>query len=180
MAPPSSKRNPWSLVSDRYDSTRGSSSGSGSSAGNGDQPPSRQRASALEIVAAFNRNNIDAQTVASFRAPGFLREVLPASLNQPPQDAHAFQRTLNMYRAVFRHYCLDVREVVDDVPSRKVCLWLTARADTVAGKYVCDMVWSLTFDETGTRVVVWKEFLDAGARTVEFLPETMDGGRPAS
>lgn len=137
-----------------------------------------QCASALEIVAAFN-HNIDTQTIASYRGPGFMREVLPASLRQAPQDAHAFQRVLNMYRAVFRHYRLEVGEVVDDPVARKVCLWLTARADTAGGEYVCDMVWSLTFDEKGKKVVVWKEFLDAGAKTVEFLPETMDE-RPSS
>ncbi|KAL0260425.1 hypothetical protein SLS55_004112 [Diplodia seriata] len=134
---------------------------------------SKQRAAALEIVAAFNRNNIDTQTIASFRAPNFRREVLPSSLNQAPQDADGFQRTLNMYRAVFRHYALDLLEVVDDVPGRKVCLWLTARADTVGDKYVCDMIWTLTFDETGTRVVLWREFLDASARTMDYLPENI-------
>ncbi|KAF4303838.1 hypothetical protein GTA08_BOTSDO07812 [Botryosphaeria dothidea] len=177
----SSKRNPWHLVSDR----RGiSSSGSGSSnhsssSSNNESGVSVQRATALELVAAFNRNNIDAQTILEFLAPkeGFVREVLPRSLGQPPQqDAEGFQRTLNMFRAVFRHYALDVLEIVDDVPARKVCLWLTAHAATVAGKYVCDMVWTLTFDESGRRVVKWKEFLDAGARTLDFLPETMAGG----
>ena len=134
---------------------------------------SKQRAAALEIVAAFNRNNIDSQTIASFRAPNFTRVVLPASLNQAPQDADGFQRTLNMYRAVFRHYVLDLVDVVDDVPGRKVCLWLTAKADTAGGKYVCEMVWTLTFDETGTRVSHWREFMDVGARTMDYLPENI-------
>lgn len=169
----SKSRNPWSLKYDGSSSSSGSGSSGSSHHHRHDGPMSKQRAAALEIVAAFNRNNIETQTIASFRAPNFTREVLPASLNQTPQDAEGFQRTLNMYRAVFRHYALDVLEVVDDVPGRKVCLWLTARADTVGGKYACDMIWTLTFDETGTKVVLWREFLDAAASPMDYLPENI-------
>lgn len=78
----SKSRNPWSLKYDGSSSSSGSGSSGSSHHHRHEGPMSKQRAAALEIVAAFNRNNIETQTIASFRAPNFTREVLPASLNQ--------------------------------------------------------------------------------------------------
>ncbi|KAF2089906.1 hypothetical protein K490DRAFT_62783 [Saccharata proteae CBS 121410] len=126
---------------------------------------SQQRKTALAIVDAFNR--MDTQTIFSVRSTRCVREILPRSLGHAAQDSAAFQRNLNMMRAVFKTYSLQVHDLVEDAAQRKVVLWLEARADTVVGRaeYVCEYVLSLEFDESGKTVVAWKEFVDASANT---------------
>lgn len=40
-------------------------------------------------------------------------------------------------------------------------MYLTARADTLAGQYVNEYQWTLDFDVAGTKIVKWTEFVDA-------------------
>ena len=48
-------------------------------------------------------------------------------------------------------------------------MWLSARADTVAGEYVNEYVWLLDFDEEG-RILGSKEFSDSVMER-EFYPK---------
>lgn len=52
-------------------------------------------------------------------------------------------------------------ELIEDSASHRVCMWLSARADTAAGEYVNEYVWLLDFDERGEKITRTKEFSDA-------------------
>jgi len=47
---------------------------------------------------------------------------------------------------------------------------LSARADTAAGEYVNEYMWTLEFDESGERIVGQKEFVDVGVNR-DFWPK---------
>lgn len=130
--------------------------------------PSKQRQTADGIVAAFNRMDID--SILSARSESCLREFYPASLKFPSQNNDQYRANLTKFASVFQNFELTVHDVIEDLPNRKLCMWAKARADTLAGEYVNEYVWSMEFDESGEKVVTWKEFVDA-VMAKEFLPK---------
>ncbi|KAF2141346.1 uncharacterized protein K452DRAFT_272138 [Aplosporella prunicola CBS 121167] len=126
------------------------------------------RRNTMAIIDGFNR--MDTLSVLAFRAPNFTREILPSSLGVPVQDSAGFQRSLNMSRAVFHSFSLVVNDMLEDGPARKVCLWLTAEANTVAGPFRWEMVWSFKFDDAGRQVVHWREFVESSVNFADFIP----------
>lgn len=59
--------------------------------------------------------------------------------------------------------------MVEDVAARKIVLWLAARADTAAGPYESEYMWTIEFDESGEKIVAIREFVDAVVNK-EFQP----------
>ncbi|KAK7609331.1 hypothetical protein JOL62DRAFT_183639 [Phyllosticta paracitricarpa] len=129
---------------------------------------SKQRQTALAIVDAMKR--FDTRTVFELRERNAPREIYPRVLGAKTQDDEGMRNSLNLFRNVFRSLELTVVEIVEDLPARKVCLWLCADGHTVTGKYANDFVWCLHFNETGTKVVRWIEFSDS-LSTKLHLPE---------
>jgi len=119
---------------------------------------SPQRATALAIVAAFNR--MDVEAVCSYHSPTCLRHILPSTLGFQPQDTAAYLASLRRLAQVFQNFSLTVTDILEDKEARRVSMWLKARADTLAGEYVNEYVWTLDFDETGMEVTATKEFVD--------------------
>ena len=60
--------------------------------------------------------------------------------------------------------------MVEDVPNRKICMWLLVKGDTLAGEYNNEYVWNMEFNKSGEKIVEWKEFVDVGV-TRDFLPK---------
>ena len=59
--------------------------------------------------------------------------------------------------------------MVEDIAARKIVMHLKARADTAAGEYVNEYMWTLRFDEEG-RIADQKEFVDVGVNR-DFYPK---------
>ncbi|OJD40639.1 cytochrome p450 [Diplodia corticola] len=135
-----------------------------------DNGMSRQRQTALAVVDAFNR--LDTTTVFKLRDRSCWREIYPKSLGAAPQDNSACQRSLNMLANTFKEMHMSVHEIIEDVPARKVCLWIIATGRTVSGPFTNEYVWSLEFDESGSQIIRWKEFADA-ISTKNLFPELM-------
>ncbi|KAF2724724.1 hypothetical protein K431DRAFT_131598 [Polychaeton citri CBS 116435] len=121
---------------------------------------STQRLTAEAIVDAFNQMDIDA--IVFYRAPECMRFILPASLNQPPTNNEQYRASLLHVKAVFNNFSLTINDIVEDTGASKICLWLSARADTLAGEYINEYMWTMEFDATGTRITKMLEFVDAG------------------
>ncbi|KAG8528245.1 uncharacterized protein KY384_007162 [Bacidia gigantensis] len=119
--------------------------------------PSPQRRTAEALVAAFN--NMDVDKIISYRSPDCTRQFIPSSINAPQNNA-AYAKTLHQLRAIFYNFSLKVTDILEDKDARRVCMWLTARADTAAGKYVNEYVWLLDFDGTGRKITTSKEYSD--------------------
>jgi hypothetical protein len=122
--------------------------------------PTPQRLTAERLIHAFN--TMDHAAILSLRHPTCLRRLHPLSLNFPPQDNAAYGRNLAAMESVFTNFSLTVTDVVEDVEARKICMWLEARGDSAAGEYVNEYVWLMEFEESGERIVGWKEFVDVG------------------
>lgn len=127
--------------------------------------PSKPHTTALAIVAAFNE--MDIPTILSHRHPSALRTFVPASLGAP-QSKTAYASSLHSLRAIFKNFSLVVNDMLEDKEARKICLWCSARADTVVGEYVNEYVWLMEFDEEGL-VMASKEYSDTAAQR-EFWP----------
>lgn len=143
---------------------------SSSSKSNADPGMTRQRQTALAIVDAFNR--LDTTTIWKLRDRSCWREIYPKSLGAPPQDDNACQQSLNMLANTFKEMHMSVHEIIEDVPARKICLWIIATGRMVSGPFTNEYVWSMEFDEEGTRVIRWKEFADS-ISTRAIFPELM-------
>lgn len=130
--------------------------------------PTQQRRTADALVDAFNR--MDTEAIVSYRDPSCLRHFHPISLGYPPQDNAAYLDKMNSFKAVFQNLRLEVTDVVEDVPNRKICMWLLTKADTLAGEYNNEYVWNIEFNESGEKIVGWKEFVDVGTAR-DFLPK---------
>ena len=142
-------------------------------------PPTAQRQTADRLVAAFNRMDIPA--IISFRHPDCIRQILPASLNIKPQNNATYEKSLHQLIVIFQNFNLEAHEVVEDIEARKLTMWLSARADTAAGEYINEYMWTLDFDESGQKILRQKEFVDAVVNK-EFFPKlqaAMDQARIA-
>ena len=126
---------------------------------------SPQRQTATAVVAAFNEMDVD--KIMSYRSPDCIRHFVPESINKP-QNNSTYARSLHQLRAIFHNFSLTVSETIEE--GSRLCMFLSARADTVAGEYVNEYVWLLDFDENGTKILNTKEYSDT-LMAKEFYPK---------
>ena len=119
---------------------------------------STQRQTAEAVVEAFNRMDID--TIISYRSDDCMRHILPSTLGHPPTNNEKYRASLERLIKVFSNFSLTINDVVEDRGSRRICMYLRARADTLAGEYINEYMWTLSFDESGTKITQVKEFVD--------------------
>lgn len=129
---------------------------------------STQRRTALSLVESFNR--MDVPAIVDARDPSCLRHFYPTAMAQPPQDTSTYRKSLTSLHAIFQNFSLTVDELIEDPDNHKICMWLSARADTAAGEYVNEYVWLLDFDESGTKILNTKEFSDS-VMARDFFPK---------
>jgi hypothetical protein len=120
---------------------------------------SAQRQTALAVVAAFNKMDVD--SIISHRSPGCMRHILPSSLNLAPMNNTEYATQLQKLVAIFLNFNLTVHDIVEDREAHRIVMWLKARADTLAGEYANEYIWTLDFDETGEKIIRMHEFVDA-------------------
>lgn len=130
------------------------------------QSPQRQTAEA--VVAAFNV--MDIEKIMSFRSSSCMRHIVPASLGLEPQDNARFLAALQRLRPIFENFSLTINDVVEDQQARRICMWLSARADTAAGEYINEYMWTMDFDESGEKLIQVREFVDTVVNK-EFWPK---------
>lgn len=124
-----------------------------------EQKASTQRLVALDLVDAFNRMDID--DIISKRADGCMRYILPASLEQKPTNNDQYRTTLENLLPIFSNFELTVCDILEDREARRISMYVKARADTLAGEYINEYQWTMTFDEAGQKIVHWSEFVDS-------------------
>lgn len=129
---------------------------------------SAQRQTALALVESFNR--MDVPAIVDARAPGCLRHLYPTAMAQPPQDTASYSKSLTSLHAIFKNFSLTIDELIEDTASNRICMWLSARADTAAGEYINEYVWLLDFDESGKKITRTKEFSDS-VMARDFFPK---------
>ena len=129
-----------------------------------------QRHTAEAVVAAFNI--MDVPAIMSHRAPNCTRTFLPPSMNIPPQNNTTYQASLQKLLLVFHNFSLTINDLLEDKEARKISLWLSARAETLAGEYVNEYVWLLEFNEEG-KITASREFSDSVMER-EFYPKLRD------
>ncbi|ORY09222.1 hypothetical protein BCR34DRAFT_375983 [Clohesyomyces aquaticus] len=129
---------------------------------------SQQRQTADALVEAFNA--MDNEAIISFRAPDCVRQILPLSLKFPPQTNAAYRANLESMRSIFSSFRIVVNDVIEDLPNRKIVMYITAEGQTPIGEYQNEYVWKMTFDEEGKKVVEWSEFVDVGMAR-DFAPK---------
>ncbi|KAL9025576.1 MAG: hypothetical protein Q9196_005627 [Gyalolechia fulgens] len=89
---------------------------------------------------------------------------------QPPQDTSTYCKSLTSLHAIFQNFSLVIDELIEDTANHRICMWLSARADTAAGEYVNEYVWLLDFDESGRKILRTKEFSDS-VMARDFFPK---------
>jgi ketosteroid isomerase-like protein len=119
---------------------------------------SPQRQTAEAAVDAFNRMDIDA--IVSYRSDDCKRHILPSTLSHPPTDNQKYRASLERLIKVFSNFSLTINDVIEDREARRICMYLRARADTLAGEYINEYIWTLSFNESGTKITEVKEFVD--------------------
>ena len=123
-----------------------------------DMDTSPQRQTAEAIVAAFNVMDID--RIMSFRSPDCMRHIVPLSLKLKPQDNAKYLTELQRLKPIFNNFSLTINDVLEDHQFHRICMRLSARADTAVGEYVNEYMWTMTFDESGQKLVHVREFVD--------------------
>ena len=127
-----------------------------------------QRQTALAVVDAFNRMDID--EIISHRSSDCMRYILPSTLGHSPTNNEQYAAHLRKLKPVFQNFNLTVNDVLEERESHRICMYLRARADTLAGEYINEYMWTLDFDETGTKITKVNEFVDTGVN-VNFWPK---------
>ena len=129
---------------------------------------SRQRRTALAVVESFNK--MDVNGIISHRSPDCMRHFLPPSMGNKPQSNTTYAKNLHQLSAIFHNFSLTVTDMLEDKDAARICLWMNARADTMAGVYNNDYVWLLEFDESGEKIICSKEYSDT-LMSKEFYPK---------
>ena len=106
---------------------------------------------------AFNRMDIDA--IIAFRSDDCMRHILPSTLGYPPTNNKQYRASLERLVKIFKNFSLTIDDVVEDKEARKISMYLRARADTLAGEYVNEYMWTLSFDES-CKIIKATEFVD--------------------
>ena len=119
---------------------------------------SPRRRTAEAVVEAFN--NMDVEAIVSYRSPECMRVFLPLSMGLPSQNNTTYFNSLIKLRAIFHNFSLVINDLLEDKDNRRICMSLSARADTAAGEYVNEYMWLLDFDESGTKITRSKEYSD--------------------
>ena len=119
---------------------------------------SPQRRTAESLVAAFN--NMDVASIIAHRSPDCLRHFIPTSMGFPPQDNATYRDSLHQLSGIFHNFDCIINDLLEDKQANRICLYLTARGDTMAGEYVNEYMWLLDFDESGEKITCSKEYSD--------------------
>ena len=109
-------------------------------------------------MAAFN--NMDVDSIIAHRSPDCLRHLIPNSLGFPPQPNTEYGDTLHQLAGVFHNFSCTINDLLEDKQANRICLYLRARGDTMAGEYVNEYMWLLDFDESGEKITCSKEYSD--------------------
>lgn len=129
---------------------------------------SPQRRTAESLVAAFN--NMDVDSIIAHRSPDCLRHFIPSSMGFSPQDNATYGDSLNQLLTIFHNFSCTINDLLEDKQANRICLYLSARGDTVAGEYVNEYMWLLDFDESGEKITRSKEYSDT-ALARDFFPK---------
>lgn len=89
-----------------------------------------------------------------------------------PQDNATYSSSLKKLTAIFHNFSLTINDLIEDKDAQRICLWLSAKADTLAGEYVNEYMWLLDFDAEG-EILSSKEFSDSVMER-EFYPKLRD------
>lgn len=119
---------------------------------------SQQRKTAEAVVAAFN--NMDVEGIIAHRSPDCRRHIIPKSLGFKPQDNATYGKLLHQLTGVFRNFSCTINDLLEDRQANRICLYLSARGDSVAGEYVNEYMWLLDFDESGEKITCSTEYSD--------------------
>ena len=119
---------------------------------------STQRQTSEAVVEAFNRMDIDA--IMLYRSADCLRYILPSTLGHPPTNNEQYRSHLGKLKPIFSNFSLVINDLIEDSAEHRICMYLRARADTLAGEYINEYMWTLDFDETGTKITKVNEFVD--------------------
>lgn len=129
---------------------------------------SPQRKTAEAVVAAFN--NMDVDGIIAHRSPDCLRHFIPKSLGNSPQDNATYGESLRQLSGVFKNFSCTINDLLEDKQANRICLYLSARGDTVVGEYVNEYMWLLNFNESGEKITCSKEYSDT-ALARDFFPK---------
>ncbi|MCJ1411287.1 hypothetical protein MMC19_005375 [Ptychographa xylographoides] len=113
---------------------------------------------------------MDLSAIIAFRSSDCVQQILPLSLKLPPQDNATYAKRLGYVIPAFRNFNLTVQDIVEDVKACKICMWLSASANSTAGEYLNEYMWIMEFDKTGEKLISMKEFVDT-AMQKEFFPK---------
>ncbi|EUC44428.1 hypothetical protein COCMIDRAFT_37702 [Bipolaris oryzae ATCC 44560] len=132
--------------------------------------PSRDQliATALNFIQSYNQ--WDLQAIMAIRSPICIHYTLPATLEVPPRSNADYLTFMGPMLSAFRAVHFSVisdDETVVDIETRRVVLHCSNRADTDAGEYTNEYMFTLTMSEDGEKIDSIVEFIDA-AYTTEF------------
>ncbi|XP_014553258.1 hypothetical protein COCVIDRAFT_54746, partial [Bipolaris victoriae FI3] len=112
----------------------------------------------------------DLQAIMAIRSPIRIHYTLPATLEVPPRSNTDYLTFMGPMLSAFRavHFSIISNdESVVDVETRRAVWHCSSRADTDAGEYMNDYVFTLTMSENEKKIDKIVEFVDA-AYTTEF------------
>ena len=87
-----------------------------------------------------------------------------------PQNNATYGDSLNQLLTIFHNFSCTINDLLEDKQANRICLYLSARGDTVAGEYVNEYMWLLDFDESGEKITRSKEYSDT-ALARDFFPK---------
>jgi ketosteroid isomerase-like protein len=119
---------------------------------------STRRQTAEDVVAAFNEMDID--KIMSYRSDDCVRHILPSTLKLSPTSNDKYRAQLEQLKPIFSNFGLTCYDVIEDEKANRICMYLRARADTLAGEYVNEYMWTLNFDDSETKITRVDEFVD--------------------
>lgn len=118
----------------------------------------------LETARAYQEalENKDEKRILELRTPDCIQHYFPSSLNRPPQTNTEYTSHFRTMDGIFWGWESETLDTLVDAPAHKISIHSVARADSIIGPYVNEMVFTMWMTDDDSQVKQVREFVDSG------------------
>ncbi|KAI1336128.1 hypothetical protein F5Y15DRAFT_212825 [Xylariaceae sp. FL0016] len=132
---------------------------------------SQRRQTALAAIDAYNKWSLDA--IMAYRSDDCITQVLPKSLGRPEMNNQEYRVFFGNMIPHFRDFHVVINDIFEDETENKIVLWAHSTASTDIGPYANEYMLAWYFNESGTKITKFLEFVDS-ANSHSFFPKLQE------
>nr|OQO19085.1 hypothetical protein B0A51_12445 [Rachicladosporium sp. CCFEE 5018] len=110
----------------------------------------------------------DLDAVFALHTPDFTHTLLPAFIGGPPRNNAEARKHCEALKPIWKEYKITKKSEVHDAEEHKAALHTLTEAETTVGHFEMEAMWTLSFNEEGTKLKGLEQLVDSKAVTEFF------------